>query len=283
MVPFLLYVCARVPIIKNMAKKFYKNEKFQAIFFPILYFILTVSIVATGCYIFYKKYYQPIVVDGSSMQPTLVGGGSSHETGKTYRYHYGLADLHNPAINNLKRFDVVVTYYPSSWMGGIDKTYKIKRVWGFPGETIKLTYDSTETVFTFTVNHAFDGGNRTYKSSKIETIQRTFEVEHMEGNKRVIEKTTTSYSSAKFSIPSKSFNINAGGTKREFEKTLEKNEYFVMGDNWASSTDSYEKINMSEKLTRKYIQGRVLFINAYVSLKQGEPIAFHKFKERYYF
>ena len=267
-----------------MNTKFYKNEKFQAVFFPVLYFLLTISIVVTGCYIFNKKYYQPIVVDGSSMQPTLIGGGTSHVAGNTYRYHYGVADLHNPAINNLKRFDVVVTYYPSGWMGGVDTTYKIKRVWGFPGETINLEYDSSTTVFTFSVTNAYDGKNKTYKSEAITTIERTYEIEHMEAKKRVVEKTTTTFSAAKFSIPSKSFYINAGGTKRQIvSKTLEKNEYFVMGDNWASSTDSYEKINHPEKLTRKYIQGRVLYINAYVSLEKGDPVDFHTFKERYYF
>ena len=266
-----------------MEKKFYKNEKFQAVFFPLLYLVLTVSIVVTGCYIFYKKYYQPIVVDGSSMQPTLVGGGSSHVPGNTYRYHYGIADLHNSAINNLKRFDVVVTYYPSSWMGGTDTTYKIKRVWGFPGETINLTYNSGEQTFTFTVANAFDGFNKTYKSSVISSLEKTFEIEHMEGNKRVIQNATTTFSVAKFSIPSKSFYINANGKRTITNKTLGKDEYFVMGDNWASSTDCYEKITSPDKLTRRYIQGRVLYINAYVSLVDGDPAEFHKFKERYYF
>ena len=271
-----------------MNTKFYKNEKFQSVFFPVLYFLLTISIVVTGCYIFYKKYYQPIVVDGSSMQPTLVGGGSvSSNPGHTYRYHYGMADLHNPAINNLKRFDVVVTYYPNSWMGGIDNSYKIKRVWGFPGETLSLTYDNDTQTFTFKVTNTFDKtgfgkGNFEITSSPIDTIERTYEIEHIEGNKRVVETTVTSFSAAKFTIPSKSFYVNASA-KRHFEKTLDKNEYFVMGDNWASSTDSYEKINNPEKLTRSFIQGRVLFINAYVSLKNGNPVAFHNFNKRYYF
>ena len=266
-----------------MLKKFYKNEKFQVVFFPILYLLLAVSIVITGCYIFYKKYYQPIVVDGSSMQPTLLGGGTSHVAGYNYRYHYGVADLHSPAINSLKRFDVVVTYYPNSWIPGGDDSYKIKRVWGFPGETISLNYDESDKFFTFTVSHAYDGINTTYKSSVITSIEKEFEIEHLENGERDIKKTITTFSVVKWNVPSKSFNINAAGTKRTFQKTLDKDEYFVMGDNWASSTDSYEKRTESEKLTRKYIQGRVLYISAYVSLVNGEPTAFHKFKERYYF
>ena len=268
-----------------MRTKFYKNEKFQAVFFPVLYFLLTISIVVTGCYIFYKKYYQPIVVDGSSMQPTLIGGGSCPGVpGTSYRYNYGVADLHNPAINGLKRFDVVVTYYPSSWMGGADKTYKIKRVWGFPGETIDLKYDTQEQYFTFTVTHAFDGNNKTFKSSVISSITKTYEIEHMEAKKRVIEKHEVTFQAAKFSVGSKSFFINASGNKRTLDEyTLGKNEYFVMGDNWASSTDCWEKRTSPDKLTRSYIQGRVLYISAYVSLKNGDPVDFHNFKKRYYF
>ena len=267
-----------------MIKKFYKDEKFQAVFFPLLYLVLTVFIVITGCYIFYKKYYQPIDVDGTSMQPTLVGGGTSNVPGSTYRYHYGMADLHDSAINSLKRFDVVVTYYPDSWVGGQkDTTYKIKRVWGFPGETISLSYDITAHSYTFAVSNSRNGHNETYKSSTLTTIERTFEIEHMEGNKRVIENTTTTFSAYKFSIPSKAFYVNESDSKRQFSRTLGKSEYFVMGDNWNRSTDCYEKISYPDRLTRKYIQGKVLYINAYVSLVNGTPTAFHTFKERYYF
>ena len=267
-----------------MITKFYKNEKFQAVFFPVIYFLLIIAIVVTGCFIFKKKYYQPIVVDGKSMQPTLIGGQTADNgSGSTslLRYHYGVADLNKSSVNNIRRFDVIVTYYPSSW--GTPNSYKIKRVWGFPGETISLNYDESDKFFTFTVSHAYDGFNTTYKSSVITSIEKEFEIEHLENGERDIKKTITTFSVVKWNVPSKSFNINAAGTKRTFQKTLDKDEYFVMGDNWASSTDSYEKRTESEKLTRKYIQGRVLYISAYVSLVNGEPTAFYKFKERYYF
>ena len=265
-----------------MGKKFYKNEKFQAVFFPVLYFLLTISIVVTGCYIFYKKYYQPIVVEGSSMQPTLVGGGACHTSGYSYRYNFGMADLHNNAINSLKRFDVVVTYYPSSWIGP-DNTYKIKRVWGFPGETLNLSYSSETQTFEFKVTHSKDGGTQIYKSDAITSVERTYEIERFVENKPQIKTETASFTVAKFSIPSKSFYVRAEKIRQINDYKLGKNEYFVMGDNWVSSTDSYEKMSNPDKLTRSYIQGRVLYISAYVSLVKGDPAYFHKFKERYYF
>ena len=98
-----------------MDKKFYKNEKFQAVFFPVLYFGLSVALVITGCYIFKKKYYQPVIVDGKSMLPTLAGGTAADQPivingvsyPARYRYHYGIADLHEHSVNNIKRFDVI--------------------------------------------------------------------------------------------------------------------------------------------------------------------------------
>ena len=266
-----------------MSKKFYQNEKFQDLFFPIFYLALAVSIIVASCYIFKQKYYQPIIVDGVSMQPTLAGGISNKNIdGKSYslRYTYGLADIHPHSVNNFKRFDVIVTYYPKSW--GTDEHYKIKRVWGFPGEAISLRFDSETKTFTFTATK--DGKTEKYVSTAEDTYTTTFEFERTENKKKIYTKSTMTYTSVRFDLKKKSFNVNAI-TRRTFDNLiLGKNEYFVMGDNWHESTDCYDRMSKSDKLTRNYLQGRVLYVSAYVSLSsKGQPINFHSFDPRFEF
>ena len=265
-----------------MEQKFYKKEKFQAIFFPVVYFLLTIAIAVTGCIIFYNKYYQPILVDGNSMHPTLVGGGSADVSIEgnplSFRSHYGIADLHKSAVNNLKRFDVCVTYYPASWAAEEGASI-IKRVWGFPGETLNLTY--TDNTYTFTVTKNSKKVCE-YKAPVVE-ITRRYECEYkVSGKTRYATVTKTFNQAAKFDVGSKIFYVNAK-TSRTFTKTLAKNEYFVMGDNWASSTDSYLRINNPDLLTKGYLQGKAICINAYATANNSQAINVHKIKARYYF
>ena len=234
----------------NMAEKFYKNEKFQEIFYPVLYIILSIALVVSGIVIFYNTYYTSIYVHGSSMMPTLLGAYTSQ------RSHYGIADTHNPTINNMKRFDVAITYYPSDWISGDeDTTYKIKRVWGFPGERITLTHDEENYVFTVFKGELIHDK----KTGPIST--KTFNLDGTEMSLRV----------ATFSTEQKSFNVNITSTARTFDVTLGEDEYFLMGDNWNSSSDSYTHLNKSTRITRKDLQGKVVCIQGtaiYDSQKQ---------------
>ena len=271
-----------------MKKKFYLSEKFQSIFFPILYLILGLGIVLTGCFIFYNKYYQPILVDGASMQPTLVGGGSSGSTveykGSNYpvyfRNHYGIADLHPYAVDHLKRFDVCVTYYPNSWSAE-DGASIIKRVWGFPGETLNLTYDNESTSFIFTISKN-EKVIKEYHAPVVE-ITRKYEGEYYVNGKRKYTTASKTFTAAEFFVGNKAFYVNVSSTKRVFKKTLADNEYFVMGDNWGASSDSYSNKDNHDLLTKKYLQGKAICINAYASSSNSKAVAIHKIKGWYLF
>ena len=273
-----------------MNTKFYKNEKFQIWFFSILYFLLAVSIVVTGCLTFKKLYYQPIVVDGTSMWPTLAGGKYT-AAGYESRHHYGLADLHRSSVNEFKRFDVVVTYYPQSW--GADgsaqeylekRTYKIKRVWGFPGETISLTYQDGK--YTFTASKA---GNPTYSitSSVLKEFKNEFEFNSIT-NQSDYKYVSLNFEVFEFALANKTFRVaydtpsHHGHVIRTFNKTLADDEYFVMGDNWQGSTDCYEKSSV-EKLSADYIQGRVICFNAYTTYQNKVTSNNHKIERMYEF
>ena len=276
-----------------MTKKFYKNEKFQVWFFPILYFLLAVSIVITGCFIFKKKFYQPIVVNGHSMWPTLSGGGTYTEPGDQtsyhLRYHYGLADINKSSVYGLHRFDVVVTYYPQGW-GGSSNDYKIKRIWGFPGETIDLTYDEQKLEYTF---RAYKQGMPTYeiKSARKEFTQN-FESYYTQQGETKYKESSLTYSVNEFVLPNKTFRTShtnpfgsSSKSPRVFHKDLKNDEYFVMGDNWQGSTDSYDNMTNPNRLTANELQGRVICINAYVTYNSitEETTNMHQIKERYDF
>ena len=59
-------------------------------------------------------------------------------------------------------------------------------------------------------------------------------------------------------------------------------EYYVMGDNWSASTDCYEKSSV-EKLTKSYLQGRVISITANVSYYNNVTSNMHEISERHDF
>lgn len=221
------------------------SEIFDNILTPVIYILFAALFAFTGCYIFQEYYYTNIYVSGRSMNPTLIG---------TNIHSYGYADTSANAINGLKRFDVLITYYPDEWMGGVEDTvYKVKRLWGLPGETISLTYDSELSSFTFTA--CKNGKEYVYNSFELET--KAFYTSSLKEKEDLLV--------AGFKVGNKHFYTSVGTdvpNYRQFNLTLANNEYFVMGDNWANSTDSYMNVLKygHHNLVRKYLRGKVICI-----------------------
>lgn len=256
----LVFFCVMRIIDLNMDKKFYKNEKFQKIFYAILYLVCAFAFVISGCYIFYKTYYSNVYVSGTSMSPTLIGGNVDG------RNHYGISDNHRTAINNLKRFDVVITYYPSQWTGTDEDTvYKIKRVWGFPGETINLVSNKEGSTFTVSrggeVVYTIEAQIKEKQVDKISSIETMLVYQYVIPSKEFNTHITGKYTKSETG----ELNVTeiTGGARNINNLTLGENQYFVMGDNWIDSTDCYTKMSNAEKLTRNDIQGRVICIQGY--------------------
>jgi len=224
--------------------KIFKSEKFQKIFYPLFYLAFTVAISISGCFIFNRYYYTNIFVSGPSMMPTLVGDDYNNI------HHYGIADTSQKAIDKLERFDVVITYYPESW--GARTGLIVKRVWGFPGERIVLSSSESESTFSvWTTDYS--------KETPDFTI--TAEVESYTFDKIKSFETWKTY---KFQTEKRLFRTRVNKTQyRSLDYTLGENEYFVMGDNWGDSTDSYMRYTYEQKLTRDCIQGRVVCIQGY--------------------
>ena len=122
-----------------------KNRKRLSILFNIFIVLLSVIALAiAGILIYQKRYLSPFWVNGQSMYPTLNknaikpdGTPAGIDTKITEvgskKVDYGVADKHERALKNLKRFDIVITHYRAD-----DKVDKIKRLVGLPGETIKF-------------------------------------------------------------------------------------------------------------------------------------------------
>lgn len=119
-------------------KKSGKYKKFVNIIYILFYFFLVVGIVATSTLLFNKYYYITFYIDGQSMYPTLNSQGT--ETLPAKRKDFGIVDEHRSAVNKIKRFDIVTTYYPGDYDGNGEllenAEKKIKRAIGLPGETI---------------------------------------------------------------------------------------------------------------------------------------------------
>ena len=182
------------------------KETKNKIIWACIYFVAVIAIVIAGSFIFTKSYFQTFWVEGYSMSPTI-----NYKLDNKH-YEFGLSDQSNSARSNTQRYDIVITQYPEEWKVK-DTSSKIKRVWGLPNETITLKDDGSFVVETLNSN------------SNYET---EFEIKPVIDGDYYVYKTTQ-----------KTFRITK--TNRTFSRyTLKDNEYFLMGDNWAGSSDSYE-------------------------------------------
>jgi len=104
-----------------------QKNKLVDIIWATVYLILTVALVVSAIITFNKLYYSQIYVSGSSMNPTFYGSAEKAD--------YGYVDKHDSIKKQLKRYQIVVTYYPGDTE---NSDYKIKRLWVLPGETFKF-------------------------------------------------------------------------------------------------------------------------------------------------
>ena len=115
-----------------------KNKKLKAILSITGYFLLVIALCFSASLIFHNIYYEMVYVSGSSMYPTL--NGEDEDDGSIV--DFGIADYHKTAINNIKRFSIVSTYYYDDY-GANEKVLanakvKIKRIIAMPNETFKI-------------------------------------------------------------------------------------------------------------------------------------------------
>ena len=173
-----------------------KNKKLKAILSITGYFLLVIALCVSASIVFHNVYYELVYVSGSSMAPTL--NGNDNEKDGTV-VDFGIADYHKSAINHIKRFSIVSTYYYDDYASaGVLKAnpkIKIKRVVALPGETFKI-----EKSLLYVL-----------KDGQYEQIPYSFNIE---------PQTSAEYTG-----------------KDIAETTLADNEYWVLGDHRDKSRD----------------------------------------------
>ena len=199
------------------------RKKLKALVWPVIYLALIVGVCISSAMAFRSYYYTSIYVSGQSMEPTLNGLGSVVD--------YGIIDAHKYVIDNMvknketkdrNRFKIITTYYPFSRgdypngyvPGGKNEinedtaSYKIKRIYAFPGECFKFEADTNNNTVNFYV-----------KSSEVlpwpETpVKITF-------NRKI--------------------NLARYNYNYEHNTPLGENEFWVMGDNYTVSYDCFSE------------------------------------------
>jgi len=169
-----------------------KKSKAKLFIWPSLFLVLVVAASFLGQIIFENNYYQKFYVSGSSMNPTLVGDKSNAD--------YGIYDGHDSALKNLKRFQIVTTYYPQD-----HSSLKIKRVLFKPGDTFEIVAKQEDNKLKHEMRLFKDN-----KSVGYRVLEFPFDTSHIKGE-HTYPKTT-----------------------------LKDDEYFVAGDNWDNSVDSFD-------------------------------------------
>ena len=104
-----------------------------------------------------------------------------------------------------------------------------------------------------------------------------------------IEDIGVGYRVATFVTSKKTFHTHARDEVRNsflrtsINITLGDDEYFLMGDNWSSSSDSFTHISSLERVTLNLIQGKMVAIQGTAKIKDGVLYDKQKIKEMYYF
>lgn len=144
--------------MENITEPIQKESKISKLVYAIIYIVLIIGLCVTTGLLFHKYYYTTFYIDGQSMYPTLNRSGS--ETLDASRKDFGIVDTHQNAIDSIKRFDIITTYYPEDYdqygklLSGENHELKIKRVIGLPGDTIQtqarsIYIDGTELELPF--------------------------------------------------------------------------------------------------------------------------------------
>ncbi|MCR5491492.1 MAG: signal peptidase I [Bacilli bacterium] len=233
--------------------------------FAIVSFLLIIAV--SGNVIFLSQYYgEPFYVNGMSMYPTLNKDALIYDTSKnSYRastmadgsnkvkdyvdYGWARYDEDGNWLKDLHRYDIVITYFKSDFDSSgkllSNTSLKIKRLIGFPGETVKLEADDGSPAWGKTTITLADGSS---------------------------EVLPNLYTSEDFGSATYTMNKSRVGTW-----TLGPNEYFVMGDNRAGSNSKDSRWTDVGPIKETYMRGKAYVITGLRLLKEEDGSLAPKF------
>lgn len=202
-----------------------KKKSLKAILSISGYFLLVIALCFVGGLVFHNYYYQLIYVSGSSMYPTL-NGADNEQDGTVV--DFGIVDPHKSAVDHVKRFSIISTYYYDDYrLNGELKPspkQKIKRIIALPNETFKIK----------------DGELYLKHDETFELVPYTFNI-------------------------SPSIEDKYQGKDIE-ETTLEDDEYWVLGDHRDKSRDCGSS-DLRKPIKKDYICGVLVAIEGQAKLK----------------
>ncbi|MCR5079364.1 MAG: S26 family signal peptidase [Bacilli bacterium] len=223
-------------------------------FFDILCIVLVVVMALPVGTIIYRNlnFDEVFFINGMSMYPTLnltAIRGSTGETmnwssgssfsGDCVDYGWGKTKKDDSFFDKLKRFDIVVTHYPDDYT---DSTYtklrntdlKIKRVIGFPGETVTINYDTESEEFSSYYGYSVWG-----KTTITDAAGKSFDLPNLYSEADFPDISNSYGEARKYSTSGG--NITKPGNPVTASWVLGDDEIFVMGDNRRHSSDSRAK------------------------------------------
>ena len=215
-------------------KNRFMKKRLKLIVWPIIYLVLIINVCISFVLVFRSYYFKSIFVSGKSMEPTLNGNVSE-------AVDYGIIDDHKSAISNLRRFQIITTYYPfpdsrdyigqynhggKNEIDANESSYKIKRVYALPGETFRFEVnkefaDAAKSFSDSYSNEAQDAAQKAIQFFVKEKGQDTFVKQNIKFKRKI--------------------NILKINDYDGYEMTLGNDEYWVMGDNYSASSDCFTK------------------------------------------
>lgn len=234
--------------------------------------LLAVAGVSANVIYLTSNYGDAFFVDGVSMYPTLNKGALRKETDGTYTkvtwrsgeqkagdlVDYGWARMGERGLSDLKRFDIVITYYEKDYQVDAagtktlksDASLKIKRLIAFPGETVQISpdYDDSGNLSTPWGTLTITSG-----SGKVSVYPSFYSFDDFEDI--AIGSSIITYRSKLTEA-----NVTFG------PYTLAADSYFVLGDNRASNFSSDSR-NLENQVTSNCLQGKAYLITSLRELK----------------
>ena len=217
------------------------KKKLTYSLWSLVYLALTIAIVVSSVSLFNNFYYESVYVSGGSMNPIFAGNGDIDRGGERFGSDYGIIDKNSGAKRNVKRFQIVTTYYPGDPIDRDNATYKIKRVLVKPGERFKIV-DNDLYIYDERHNSWGDALEMPFVRNGIDNVESPLIYKNVQ------------------------------------ERTLKNDEYFLAGDNWTNSYDSFEIGPISYDL----LVGVVVKMQGRCTIKQGKVVEKQTYDTRYF-